>query len=172
MCCLMFSARPIRRARIAFLLSLTLCTAVGCGYGGYDDGLTLCQRLAGTSGSCIGPFIKPSVDLLTWPQSAHGTDVADASGDVVQFTTDGSLLFGATSHASLVAARDGSLQFEGRHIGSVRIIHDHNGSEIAALVTEEGYLIDVDGSTDHLAWRPSDRRVGGMATAATAATLD
>lgn len=38
---------------------------------------------------------------------------------------------------------DGTLRFEGRRVGSVGIVSDESGSQVAALVTDDGRPIDV-----------------------------
>lgn len=134
---------PRETGRLAvkkFCLGAALCVLVGC--GGDDPDIV---------------FADPYSPFIYWEGSANGELVADATGDFFRFRSDsGNLIFGATEYRDVYVDINSDLVWDGEIIGAILLVAASDGVPIAAMVGNDGYLLDVYGPEFDLYWQPTD----------------
>ena len=99
------------------------------------------------------PATGESVHYYTWDDSANGEWVLDANGDKVRFEVDtGWMYFGKTAYTNAQVDTGNSSEFrlDGILYGSVMLVKDTQGNNVAALVAIDGTYLDIQGSEDNL----------------------
>jgi len=87
---------------------------------------------------------------IEWTGSVNGIWVTDASGDMVRFTNEGYMMFGATLYTNVYIDSNANLYVDGSCMGSVAYVVSTSGSKMTAIVDDDGFLIDIYGSQDYL----------------------
>jgi len=89
---------------------------------------------------------------IYWEGSVNGTIVVDATDDAFEFEINtGYLHFGSTTYTN-TWVDDGDFFVDGELIGAVYYIKSFDNETITALISNNGYYIDIYGPESDLAW--------------------
>jgi len=90
---------------------------------------------------------------IDWSGSVNGTFVVDATDDVFEFEiTTGYLHFGNTTYTNAWVDFYGDFYVDGEIIGAVYYVESIDHEIITALISNNGYYIDIYGPESNLAW--------------------
>jgi hypothetical protein len=122
---------------LALVIPVMLLSACG---GGYDD-----------------PYDTYYDEYyINWAGSVNGTIVVDATGDEFEFEAfTGYLHFGNTTYTNAWVDDFGNFYVDGFLIGGVYYVESFYGEPITALISNNGYYIDIYGPESDLAWTES-----------------
>ncbi len=90
---------------------------------------------------------------IDWAGSVNGTFVVDATDDIFEFEiTTGYLHFGSTTYTNAWVDSYGDFYIDSVHIGAVYYVKSIYNETITALISNNGYYIDLYGPESNLAW--------------------
>ena len=92
-------------------------------------------------------------DYIYWSGSANGTLVIDATDDAFEFEAyTGYLHFGNTTYTNAWVDDFGYFYIDGFIVGAVYYVWSIDDEVITALISNNGYYIDIYGPESDLAW--------------------
>ncbi len=92
-------------------------------------------------------------EYIDWSGSVNGTLVVDATDDVFEFEVNtGYLHFGSTTYTNAWVDSYGDFYVDGELIGAVFYVKSIYNETITALISNNGYYIDIYGPESDLAW--------------------
>lgn len=93
------------------------------------------------------------VTYIDWVDSANGTIVVDATNDAFEFEAHtGYLHFGNTTYTNVWVNHFGDFFVDGVLVGAVYYVKSIDNLTITALVSNDGFYIDIYGPESNLAW--------------------
>jgi len=95
-------------------------------------------------------------NYIVWAGSINGTVVVDATDDAFEFEINtGYLHFGNTTYTNAWVDLDGDFYIDSELIGAVFYVQSIDNEVITALISNNGYYIDIYGPETDLAWAES-----------------
>lgn len=95
--------------------------------------------------------------VIVWSGSVNEDLVVDATNDFFVFLLDGGyLVFGDTVYLNVWVTAFGELVWEDHVIGAVELVESEFGEPIAAMIGNDGDLLDFYGPEWDLHWRYTD----------------
>ena len=129
---------------VSLVMSLAACGGAGS-FGGKR-----CVDYQGFPVDCDTPgaiVVKPvaAAPMVSWKDSAGGSEVEAAFGDLVSFTADAehALVADGVASPTVRALSDGSVLQDGVRVGFVAYVVRPDGTTGTALVSAEGRLFEV-----------------------------
>jgi len=105
----------------------------------------------GGSADSYDPYYTDA--YIDWSGSVNGTLVIDATDDAFEFEiTTGYLHFGNTTYTNAWVDLYGDFYIDGELVGAVYYVRSIDDEVITALISNDGYYIDIYGPESDLAW--------------------